>query len=105
MYRVLSQLLHQPPPNDPSLQQPVFVTAAESKHFTSLQNQTIATIDNQTESLIGQIVDPEHLQHFNKNVFSKQNDVHIDHYMELLSSVAAQPMPLEVNLDQDSQVG
>ena len=105
-YRVLSYLLRQPIPDDPTLRYPVFVTTEENLRYNSLQNQTISTIDKHIAQLIEQILDEDlklyHTQHFNKKVIRKKKDIHIEHYMELMSLIADQAQPVEVHVPEDS---
>ena len=62
-YRVMDMILHQIPPNDPSLHHPVCVTEAERKRYTSINALSIAEIDNSILDVI-EILHPSSKQAF-----------------------------------------
>lgn len=45
-YRVMDMILHEVPPNDPTLHHPVYVAEAEKERFSSVNALSIAEIDN-----------------------------------------------------------
>ncbi|KAK3106985.1 hypothetical protein FSP39_004438 [Pinctada imbricata] len=45
-YRLMDMILHQPPPNDPSLHHPVYVLETEKEKYSSLTSMSVAEIDN-----------------------------------------------------------
>lgn len=86
-YRILSMLLDQDMPDDPTLFHPVYVTSQENTDNNSWSKQTIAIIDNKILGLIENFdVDKKahYLEHFHKNVIKKRKANHIEFYQELL---------------------
>ena len=56
-YRMLDVILHQDPPTDPSLHQPVFVLPSERQKFSTIEALAQADIDNMILDIIESLGD------------------------------------------------
>ena len=52
-YRILDMILHQIPPNDPTLHHPVYITSEEKEKFSSVSSLSIQEIDNKILDVVG----------------------------------------------------
>lgn len=72
-YRIMDMLLHQPPPNDPSIHHPVYILPSEREKYLSVDSLTIQEIDNKILDTI------DDLDEINKLMF-------LDLYREMIRS-------------------
>ena len=51
-YRILDMLLHQPPPNDPTIHHPIYILQSEREKYSSIESLTITEIDHKILDII-----------------------------------------------------
>ena len=96
-YRMLDMILHQDPPTDPSLYQPVFVLPSERQKFSTIEALAVADIDNMILDIIESLGDDQevYLNLFNKLQRGRPKKAQHIEFLQLMSNVSKDTTQVE----------
>ena len=101
-YRMMDMILHQDPPADPSLHQPVFILTSDREKFSAIESLTIADIDNKIPAILDSLEEnsQEVYSMMFKRIRSCKKSQHID-FLNMLTNLATETHEPEIALFEE----